>query len=142
MLIKTIHGWHIPENRATPEHVFWNRRKFIAAAGFAGIGLAAGIRPSWAAEDPSAGLYPVPLNEMYKDAGRPITPEEIRLPTGSFVEPSDWEFYLLGRYHGEGEDKGEEDEVSQAQNPSPNAAVDPLFNTRDGGTEGRFGHDL
>lgn len=67
---------------------------------------------------------------------RPITPEEIRLPTGSFVEPSDWEFYLLGRYH------GEEDEDTQADESYPNAAVDSLFNMKDGGTEGRFGHDL
>jgi sulfoxide reductase catalytic subunit YedY len=86
MLIKTIHGWQIPENRATPEHVFFNRRKFIAAAGFAGIGLAAGIHPGRAAEDPSAGLYPVPVNEMYKDAGRPVTPEEVNTTYNNFYE--------------------------------------------------------
>jgi hypothetical protein len=58
MLIKTIHSWQIPENRATPEHVFLNRRKFIAAAGFAGIGLAAGIRPGHGSTRPVR--WPVP----------------------------------------------------------------------------------
>ncbi len=61
---------------------------------------------------------------------RPITPEEIRLPTGSFVAPSDVEFYLLGRLHGK----------PGKQPRSEN--VDPLLNRNDGGTEGRFGHDL
>lgn len=62
---------------------------------------------------------------------RPITPEEIRLPTGSFVAPSDLEFYLLGRLHGEREDS-----------PRMAGEVDPLINRLKGGTEGRFGHDL
>lgn len=61
---------------------------------------------------------------------RPITPEEIRLPTGNFVEPSDIGFYLLGRLHGEPDEQPREE------------AVDPLLNRNDGGTEGRFGHDL
>jgi hypothetical protein len=86
MLIKTIHSWQIPEHRVTPEQVFLNRRKFIAAAGFAGIGLAAGIRPGHAEADPSAGLYPVETNPMYKDAGRPITPEDINTTYNNFYE--------------------------------------------------------
>ncbi|MDC0663753.1 type II and III secretion system protein family protein [Marinobacter sp. SS21] len=61
---------------------------------------------------------------------RPITPEEIRLPTGNFVEPSDIGFYLLGRLHGEPEEQPRRE------------TVDPLLNRNDGGTEGRFGHDL
>ena len=31
---------------------------------------------------------------------KPIAPEDIRLPTDSFVEPSDLEFYLMGRMEG------------------------------------------
>lgn len=62
---------------------------------------------------------------------RPITPEDIRLPTGSFVAPSDLEFYLLGRLHGEREDSSRSA-----------GEVDPLINRLKGGTEGRFGHDL
>ncbi|MCW8193486.1 type II and III secretion system protein family protein [Proteobacteria bacterium 005FR1] len=79
---------------------------------------------------------------------KPITPEEIRLPTGSFVAPSDWEYYLLGRYHPAEENRDEaENRAASAQananaNPGARADIDPLLNRRDGGTEGRFGHDL
>jgi len=86
MLIKTIHSWQIPEANATSEHVFVNRRKFIAAAGFAGLGLAAGIRPGFAAEDPSAGLYPAKVNLAFADAGRKITPESINTTYNNFYE--------------------------------------------------------
>lgn len=72
---------------------------------------------------------------------RPITPEQIRLPTGSFVAPSDWEFYLLGRYHGK-EEPAAEAEPEPASTGSPINPVERLFNRGDGGTEGRFGHDL
>ncbi len=63
---------------------------------------------------------------------KPVTPEDIRLPTGSFVAPSDVEFYLLGRLQG------------QRENPerSDNGTIDPLRNRLQGGTEGLFGHDL
>lgn len=86
MLIKTIHSWQIPEAKATSEHVFVNRRKFIAAAGFAGLSLAAGIRPTFAAEDPSAGLYPAKANPAFADAGRKITPESINTAYNNFYE--------------------------------------------------------
>ncbi len=62
---------------------------------------------------------------------KPVTPEAIRLPTGSFVEPSDVEFYLLGRLHGK-----------EPTNRVRVGTADPLLNRNDGGTEGRFGHDL
>jgi Flp pilus assembly protein, secretin CpaC len=62
---------------------------------------------------------------------RPIEPELARLPTGSFVAPSDVAFYLLGQMHG-----GDDSEASKPKK------VDPLLNRRDGGTEGRFGHAL
>ena len=31
---------------------------------------------------------------------KPLAPEDIRLPTDSFIEPNDLEFYLLGRTEG------------------------------------------
>lgn len=62
---------------------------------------------------------------------QPITPEQIRLPTGSFVAPGDVEFYLLGRMQGR-----------EQEGPRRTRAVDPLHNRSDGGSEGRFGHDL
>ena len=86
MLIKTIHNWQIPESRATSEHVFVNRRKFIAAAGFAGIGLVSGIRPGVAGDDPAAALYPARTNPAYADAGRKITPEAINITYNNFYE--------------------------------------------------------
>ncbi len=86
MLIKTIHNWEIPESRATSEHVFLNRRKFIAAAGFAGVGLASGIRPGFASDDPTADLYPGKLNAGFADAGRKITPEALNITYNNFYE--------------------------------------------------------
>jgi methionine sulfoxide reductase catalytic subunit len=86
MLIKTIQSWQLPEAKATPEHVFWNRRKFVAAAGFAGLGLAAGIRPSLANVEGWAKFYPAPVNPMYTDVGRPITPEEVNTTYNNFYE--------------------------------------------------------
>ncbi|TDX28405.1 pilus assembly protein CpaC [Modicisalibacter xianhensis] len=61
----------------------------------------------------------------------PISEEQVRLPTGSFVAPNDVEFYLLGRFNG-----------NEQQTTRFTPTADPLFNRRDGGTEGRFGHDL
>ena len=31
MLIKRRRGWELPESAATPEHLYWNRRKFVRA---------------------------------------------------------------------------------------------------------------
>lgn len=47
MLIKIPRGWEIPEREATPESVYRNRRAFLKAAGFAGLGslLAAAAPP-------------------------------------------------------------------------------------------------
>ncbi len=54
---------------------------------------------------------------------RPTPPELVRLPTDDFVEPTDWEFYLLGRIEG-------------------TAPPKPTKKLQGGGTEGQFGHDL
>ncbi len=89
MLIKTIRPWDIPESLATPEHVFLNRRKFLAAAGAAtaigAIGLS-GLRPAFAeTADPTADLYPAKRNEAYK-LSRDITSEEINAAYNNFYE--------------------------------------------------------
>ncbi|MBO0343784.1 protein-methionine-sulfoxide reductase catalytic subunit MsrP [Roseibium limicola] len=85
-------SWQIPESEATPEHVFHNRRSFMkgAAAGLLGVGaFGAGIgftpRRGLAAEDPSAGLYPVPRNEGFT-LDREITPEGITSQYNNFYE--------------------------------------------------------
>ena len=56
---------------------------------------------------------------------KPISPDNIKLPTDSFIEPSDAEFYLLGRM--EGRDKSDGSGGSKESG---------------GGTEAEFGHDL
>ena len=33
---------------------------------------------------------------------KPIAPQDVRLPTDSYIEPNDWGFYLLGRMEGRG----------------------------------------
>ncbi len=77
MFIKTKRGWEIPEREATPEHVFFSRRRFLA--GTAAIGATAaliGCDEQNAAQadsasagpepaDPSATLYPFKRNETY-----------------------------------------------------------------------------
>ena len=73
MLIKRNRGWEIPEARVTPEHVFLNRRSFMAASAGAAAFAVAAARPALAAEDPSAALYPARANAAYADAGRPVT---------------------------------------------------------------------
>ncbi|SFU36114.1 type II and III secretion system protein family protein [Halomonas korlensis] len=62
--------------------------------------------------------------------------EQVRLPTGSFVAPSDVEFYLLGRSTGQGTDG------SPAPRRASGVELELMTSRDDGGTEGRFGHDL
>ena len=66
MLIKRRAGWEMPESQATPESVFLNRRRLMAA----GAGLIAGAAlPGIAAADtpdPTLDLYPAKRNEAYK----------------------------------------------------------------------------
>lgn len=57
-------------------------------------------------------------------------PAEMRLPTDDFVEPSDAAFYLLGRISNRRPGRADADGAATRQ-PS-----------RQGGTEGQFGHDL
>jgi len=84
--------WRIPEAEATPESAFLNRRQLLTAIGaVAGAGsiLSAfsliGATKAHAAEDPSAGLYPVKRNEAYT-LNRPITPEKINSTYNNFYE--------------------------------------------------------
>jgi sulfoxide reductase catalytic subunit YedY len=86
MLIKRNRGWDIPERLATPEHVFWNRRQFIKAAGFGAVSLFAGIPGLRAEDDPSAHLYPAPTNPKFADAGRPVTAESYNVTFNNFYE--------------------------------------------------------
>lgn len=86
MLIKTIHGWELPERDVTPEGIFMNRRQLIAGMGAGAIGL--GLAPGFAdaAADPSAQYYPAAKNSKFADAGREITGEKLNTTYNNFYE--------------------------------------------------------
>lgn len=86
MLIKRKRRWELPEQAATPEWAFMNRRDLLAGLGIGGGLIAAGIRPAAAAEgDPTADLYPAPRNEAYT-LDRDITPEDVNAKYNNFYE--------------------------------------------------------
>jgi sulfoxide reductase catalytic subunit YedY len=86
-------GWEIPESCATPEHLFFNRRALLKAAGSVAAGAAAlSLSPELALAqrasdlpDPSASLYPAKLNEKYV-LDRPVTEERINVNYNNFYE--------------------------------------------------------
>lgn len=84
MLINHIAPWDLPEHMATPEDVFMNRRMFLATGG-AAIGLGLSGFDAFAANDPSAGLYPAKRNPAYK-IERALTPEAINSKYNNFYE--------------------------------------------------------
>ncbi len=94
MLIKKKRGWELPENRATPEHVYTNRRRFITALGLGAAATVAGGGTFWGTSkaefkkiaDPSSHLYPVPVNPLFKDAGREVTRKEVNTTYNNFYE--------------------------------------------------------
>jgi len=88
MLIKRTRGWEIPENRATPEGVWLDRRRLLKglAAGAGTIALAGGgASPVEAATDPSAGMYPPKTNMRYRGE-RSMTPEDLATTYNNFYE--------------------------------------------------------
>ena len=84
MLIKRKFGWEIPEHKVTPEAAFLNRRAVLA--GFAGAAVTGFSGFAFAEGDPSQGLYPAPLNQAYKDAGRAVTDEKYNTNYNNFYE--------------------------------------------------------
>lgn len=89
MLIKRQRGFDLPECRATDESLFLQRRAILKAAGFGALSAGAGLLPGMAiaAEegDPTADLYPVKRNEMYK-LERPLTDEKLTSTYNNFYE--------------------------------------------------------
>ncbi|MBV8510789.1 MAG: protein-methionine-sulfoxide reductase catalytic subunit MsrP [Xanthobacteraceae bacterium] len=79
-------GWELPERAATPEHLFFNRRAFLAATGATlvapGLASAEGAADT---SDPSAHLYPAKRNEKYV-LDRAITDEAINTTYNNFYE--------------------------------------------------------
>jgi sulfoxide reductase catalytic subunit YedY len=88
MLIKRSRGFDLPESSATDESVFLQRRTLLKAAGFGALSASAGFFAGGAlAEegDPTADLYPVKRNEMYK-LQRPLTDESLTSTYNNFYE--------------------------------------------------------
>jgi len=98
MWVKQRRGWELPESVATPEHVFRNRRRLLAAIGAGSAILAApallrlsqpaekqaSIEPE-SASDPTASLYPVARNARYQ-LDRPLTEELYPTTYNNFYE--------------------------------------------------------
>jgi methionine sulfoxide reductase catalytic subunit len=81
-------GWEIPEREATPEHLFLDRRAFLAATGMAALALSPSLARAQRISDlpdPTTDLYPVKRNEKYV-LDRPITDEKINTNYNNFYE--------------------------------------------------------
>ncbi|MBN9673540.1 protein-methionine-sulfoxide reductase catalytic subunit MsrP [Roseibium aggregatum] len=87
MFILKKRGWELPERLATPETHYLNRRQILAGLAGSGVllGTGLGIRPSFAEEDPSAGLYPVERNASFT-LDRDLTAEEVTTKYNNFYE--------------------------------------------------------
>jgi len=82
-------GWEIPEREVTPEHIFLDRRTFLAATATAALSLSPGFAVARRVSDlpdPSAGLYPVQRNERYVLGDRPLTDEKLNITYNNFYE--------------------------------------------------------
>lgn len=62
------------------------------------------------------------------------------LPTDSFVEPNDLEFYLLGKTHGRTDEGQQQGNIFEAARNS--AYVDTLVTSKSGGVNQQFGHSI
>ena len=81
-------GWEIPERLATPEHVFLNRRAFLAATGASALMLSPELALAQRVSDlpdPTKDLYPAKRNEKYV-LDRAITDEKVNISYNNFYE--------------------------------------------------------
>jgi len=87
MLIKRTRGWEIAESQATPEAMFFNRRRFLVGGVGGLIATASGVvgRACAETDDPSATLYPAPRNDVYR-LDRDITNEKVSTTYNNFYE--------------------------------------------------------
>jgi len=97
MLIKAPMGWEIAERGITPEDVYLNRRKFLAAASAGALGGMVNLLlppASAAAKVPSPAVATVqrllsaPRNPEFK-VDRPITSERVAISYNNYYEFSD-----------------------------------------------------
>jgi sulfoxide reductase catalytic subunit YedY len=96
MLIKIPKGWQIPEREVTPEHVYLNRRKFLAGASAAVAGTASliasgadGLSRDQPDRKEQSGFRLLPLsaprNAEY-EVDHPITAEEVATHFNNYYE--------------------------------------------------------
>jgi methionine sulfoxide reductase catalytic subunit len=95
MWIKRRRGWELPEQEASDERLFWNRRRLlqaaaggtmVAATSAAGLHARHGHAQSGPPEDdPSAGLYPASRNDAF-GLSRPVTEEEVFVTYTNYYE--------------------------------------------------------
>lgn len=88
-LIHIPKNWQISENRATPEHAYLNRRRFLRKIGLTGLGVLAG---STLACGSDSGGNPSPTGPADSspaptyDPGRPLTSEQVAASYNNFYE--------------------------------------------------------
>ena len=100
MWIRRKRSWELPERAATPEHIYFDRRRLLRALGIGGAILAApaalrmgmsgdGAAPvpqaASPAPDPSSGLYPVARDARYM-LDCPLTEESYATSYNNFYE--------------------------------------------------------
>lgn len=88
MLIKRRRSWELPENQATPESIFFDRRKLLAGMGMTGLLAGIGTRPSLAATEAdlvAKELYPARRNAAF-DPGRDLTEEKVVTSYNNYYE--------------------------------------------------------
>lgn len=88
MLIKRPKGWDIIENSATPESLFFGRRKLLAGAGaLAASSIGGGTLTDALAQmaDPTLDLYPARRNPGFT-LDRPLTDEKLSSNYNNFYE--------------------------------------------------------
>jgi sulfoxide reductase catalytic subunit YedY len=82
-------GWEIPDRELTPEHLFLNRRNFMAAAAAAtlapGAANAQRVSDLSKLDDPTNDLYPAKHNDKYA-LDQPITDEKVNGNYNNFYE--------------------------------------------------------
>jgi len=87
MLIKRKRDWELPESAATPEHIYLNRREWLRAAGFAGLGFGAALAIGGLAGVAQAAIggYPFPRNPDF-ELDRALTDEADATTYTNFYE--------------------------------------------------------
>ena len=88
MLIKTKRSYELPGTAATPEDIYMNRRQWLKAAGFTGLGLGAVLAGQGlivGSAVAAIGGYPFPRNEAYT-LDRAVTDEDEAINYTNFYE--------------------------------------------------------